>query len=94
MDQIADFNWDDPSHRITPVWCEFHPRSEYKGRPIKEGLAEKTGIRLYLIVLWKMDSDDPYPGEYALGYTDSTHMLKALNLTWVASGDVRVVDPT
>ena len=74
------------------VLCEFRPRNEFNGRPIKRGLAEKVGLRFMLCAQWAMSEDDGYPGEYALSTSPTSHaMFDALGIGWVASGDVFVL---
>lgn len=74
------------------VLCEFRPRREYKGRPAKPGMLDKSGARLVLRAMWLMGNDDPYPGEYALSSVDSCGDLMGLiGISWVASGDVVVL---
>ena len=87
----AKFDWE--QHRYKGVLCEFRPRESYKGRLMKPGLAEKAGLRLRLVKMWTMNKDDPYPGEVALSTEGSIEELyKTLGLSWIASGDVKVIE--
>lgn len=87
-ESISPIDWE--KHRYSDgVLCEFRPRSEYKGRAPKEGLAAKAGARFVLQTLWLMGDDEPYPGEYALSTPDScASLMMGLGIAWVASGDV------
>lgn len=79
------FDWE--AHRYGwPLEVIFTPRDEYKGRSMLTGMGEHRGTRLMVRVLWRMDDDDQYPGEYALGPADAAGDL--LGRTWLASGDV------
>lgn len=73
------------------VLCELRPRETYQGRPLKSSIAQKAGARFVLVTQWKMDNDDPYPGEYALSTKSCAQLLAELGLTWIASGDVVVI---
>ena len=78
-------------HKVKPVKCIFTPRPDYNGRPVRPEHAAKTGLELELVAMWKMDGDDPYPGEYALSTNDSCKALvEVLGVSWIASGDVTV----
>ncbi|KFB68901.1 hypothetical protein [Candidatus Accumulibacter vicinus] len=75
-------------HRCSDgVLCEFRPRAEYKGRPIKPWIAKKAGARFVLRTMWLMGEDDSYPGEYALSTVDSCGgLMKRLALLgWQAT---------
>ena len=76
-------DWEE--HRYSGVLCEFRPRRKYKERDPKRGMLKKAGTHLTLTAMWKMDDDDPYPGEYALG---APGLLDVLGVVWIASGDV------
>lgn len=83
------------NHYTKPVKCIFTPRENHNGRPMRPGMAEKAGTPLELVTMWKMDNTDFYPGEYALSTVDSSKALvQALGVSWIASGDVTVSEPS
>lgn len=69
-------------------------RESYEGRALKPKVLELEGKTLRLTVLWRMGEDDLYPGEFALGPhgLESTEAMGAADLTWIASGDVEVIE--
>lgn len=77
------------------VKCIFTPRETWEGNGLKPGAKELIGTEMFLSTAWLMD-DDKYPGEYALEGADqrTVDMLHELEATWVASGDVTVVEVT
>lgn len=74
-------------HMTIPVICTFTPRKQYEGRSMKPEAQGHEGEELELVALWKMDNDDPYPNEWALGVKGG---LVFGSLLWIASGDVTV----
>ena len=80
--------WEEHRYR-DGIECTITPRPEYKGRKVKPSVENLRGKVLVLDVLWLMDDEDQYPGEYAL----STHggcgeLLHLAGTSWIASGDV------
>lgn len=72
--------------------CKFAPRHKYKSRPLRPGHREHAGTEFDLVANWRMDKEDPYPGEYALSTPLTCRKLfETLGVTWVASGDVVVL---
>lgn len=86
----AYMNWE--QHRFTPVECVFQPRESYEGRGLMPELAAHAGEVIEVIALWKMDDDDPYPGEWAIGAADRRSDI--LGRGWIASGDFVPVNGT
>lgn len=81
------FNWE--QYRSIPVRCKITMRETYNGNRIKPECLPLQGKELNLVSLWKMDNEDPYPGEYALTTPNSCRELYELGgITWIASGDV------
>ncbi len=64
-------------------------RPEYKGRKLRPEAAAMDGQEFDVMVFWPMDKDDPYPGEWALG---PEHERFPSGMSWVASGDVEVLE--
>ena len=66
-------------------------RKDYNERPIKSGFEILDGKVMELMTLWKMEDDDPYPGEVALGQpkegTEADKLFEQLDVGWIASGD-------
>jgi hypothetical protein len=76
----------------------FTPRPTYKGSPLKKFLHQFTGQEVFVQVMWLMDEDDRYPGEYALGPMYGRHRDTGIfgdhgeeSIGWIASGDVEVI---
>lgn len=80
-------NWE--NNRFKPIRCRFTPRDTYDGRNLKPELKAHRGQILDLVARWKMDADDPYPGEWALGIRDYRPVFG--DTLWIASGDVTVL---
>ena len=62
------------------------------GRTIKPGALALNGRRFVLEVLWQMDPDERYPGEYALGPVspEDRAVFGGAGMYWIASGDVQI----
>lgn len=90
MTEADSVNWESLRDRGESIMCRITPRPKYKGQMLKECMGSLIGLELPLRVLWKMDADDPYPGEYALGEdsTDRRMWLNGRGIVWIASGDV------
>lgn len=88
---MNEINWED--HKIKPVECIYTPREQYRGRKLRSGHKELTGMRIKLVALWLMDENDPYPGEWALtnGGETRAEIHYVRGRSWIASGDVRQV---
>lgn len=88
----SNIDWE--KYRWAPqIECTFLPRETCEGMKLKPGFKKMSGKILLLSVLWKMDSEDQYPGEYALGAADKNteDLFRRLNIRWIASGDVTPV---
>lgn len=73
------------------IFCLIKIRPKYKGRLPKPKVEELNGKEMLLEVLWRMDIDELYPGEYALRPVDkkeSERWFTELGIGWIASGDV------
>lgn len=68
--------------------CILSPRPEYKGLQCYPELLAAAGERLTLRVLWDMDENDKYPGEWAVERVDRELIH---GRSWIASGDVTIV---
>jgi hypothetical protein len=81
-------------HTGKSVQCVFNPRPTWGGQPLKPGMEELRGRTMLLTVCWKCEDDEKYPGEYALegADPDTIDLLRSVNVTWIASGDVLVKD--
>lgn len=67
----------------------FLPRKVYCGRALRPDLAKHSGTRIRVRALWLMESDELYPGEWALG--PAGNAPDVFGRQWIASGDVRVI---
>lgn len=83
------FSWEDHRYKNS-VACKISPRETWRGNPIRPLVIPYIGYTVRVTVAWKMDPDDPYPGEYALVPADdeSDKIFRAMDITWMASGDV------
>ena len=75
--------------------CKIKLRKEYKGQILKEGLKLLEGKEIVLEALWLMDTEDPYPGEWAMGpvsIEDKKLMFANCNISWIASGDIQIIN--
>lgn len=66
------------------------------GRRIKPGVADTLDGKVMLLqVLYEMDGGDPYPGERILMPLDPAdlQLCSSINVPWIASGDVRNIEP-
>ena len=71
------------------IECTITPRLEYKGRKVKQSVENLRSKVLVLDVLWLMDDEDQYPGEFALTTQGGCCELFGLSgISWIASGDV------
>jgi hypothetical protein len=86
---MNNFNWD--NQRGKNIKCRVKLRKSYDGREMKPCCKQLDGKNLELYVLWKMNDDDPYPNEWALGEREAGELMKA-GITWVASGDVEILN--
>lgn len=78
-------------HRSAPgLLCRFTPREIWRGNRLRPELREYIGCVLRLRAEYRMDEEDPYPGEWAL--TSAKDGLPVFGRAWIASGDVTMVD--
>lgn len=77
------------------VLVRVNQRATYKGRPLKPSANAISGEEVLMEVMWMMDDDDPYPGEWALSPVDDAirHRFYDHHVGWVASGDVEFLAP-
>lgn len=83
--------------------CKMNIRGHYCDRGIEPGLTGSIraldGKETTMYPMWLMGKDDPYPGEYAMaehlrpGSSDKSGILSKTGLTWIASGDVKILGP-
>jgi hypothetical protein len=77
--------------------AEVAMRTTYNGSAVKSSCLNLQGKKFFLEVLWKMNDDDPYPGEYALGDAQASvtvgknTLFKEARIAWIASGDVKIL---
>lgn len=65
-------------------------RPQFNGRPAKQGAIEfLDGKTFDLMVGWRQDADDPYPGEWALTPMDleTSLLFSRAKSGWLSSGD-------
>jgi hypothetical protein len=75
------------------VTATIRQRLQANGNALKPGVQLIDGKQINLRVLWLIeDDDDRYPGEWALGGADAraNAVLRAAEISWIASGDVEV----
>ncbi len=79
--------------------CRIAMRPLYNGNPVKPELQGLQGQEFLLRAMWLQDDQDTYPGEWAMGdaHIASDPILRLLSasgghLTWIASGDVEVLE--
>lgn len=76
---------------------EVAMRDTHQGNVVKSSCLNLQGKKFILEVLWKMNDDDSYPGEYALGDAAAgitmgiNTLFKEAKIAWIASGDVKVL---
>ena len=72
--------------------CRIKQRAEYSGKKLKPSCTSLEGKEIELQAMWRMDDDDKYPDEWAMGGVDSCReLLELAGITWIASGDVEIL---
>lgn len=91
-------HWDKTRHKCYTK-CKIKLRTNL-GREIKESCLALNDLELFLRVEWKMDEDDPYPGEFALSDSKvvnsaatESQLFSIADIAWIASGDVEIIEP-
>ena len=77
------------------IMCRIKIRPEYEGRKARPKVQELNGQVLLMQVLWLQDSDDNYPGEYALEPCDReirSKWFEGTGIGWISSGDVEILE--
>ncbi len=73
--------------------CRLSFRPEYAGNSVKPECADHNGKEVTLSAGWLMDDDDKYPGEWAMTYVKfDDPLLKEMDIGWIASGDIEVIE--
>ena len=93
------FKWEE--HYTNPVLCKIMPREIFRDQPVKPEVEACRGCLVNLVCLWEQNSDDKYPGEYALGpyhpndqYIDivgSRLVFNRMDIDWISSLDVVIL---
>jgi hypothetical protein len=73
------------------VRVRFTPRHKHNGRPLRNSVKRNVGLEENAFVAWRCDKDDGYPGEWAL-MAYPPHAADLFGATWVASGDLTLVE--
>lgn len=71
--------------------CAIEPRPSHDGCPLRDAVRKMTGKFFILQAYWKQEEGDPYPGEWALGDNHELSSYEEFELSWISSGDVKIV---
>lgn len=76
--------------------CEIDIRFNLLDRPVKQTCEFLNNLSVTLECMWKMNSDENYTGEFAMGPYDklTKELFKKANITWIASGDIKIIRRT
>jgi hypothetical protein len=88
MDEKTD--WASLQYRT--VACRLTLRETYLGMSLKTEVAALRGAVVHLTPLWQCEDDERYPGEWALGDARGHDALGEAGISWIASGDVTVLN--